>query len=138
MPRGERGFEDSWWGRIPPIWKAVVPLLVGGLAVNWLAPAGKEHYDRSPVTTYYDLYAADGRCLNDTPFDPDRGAHVAQRQVENDEMLTVTTPHYESSVPNSLRFFIMGRSVVGLAAVQPADVPTITVLRGHTCPTMPN
>ena len=78
----------------------VVALLAAGTALN-------VYQDQRDVgSAFSDRFADDGSCLDQTPFDPDSGAALLEREIAGQDVLTVVPEHANSYEPSVLNFVV--------------------------------
>lgn len=79
---------------------------------------------------YEAIYTASGRCLDDSPFDPEQGAHLSVDRQAGSTILTVTANDQQPGGPDSLHLLVRA----AFKDFRFADHRTAGVLVAANCP----
>lgn len=105
-------------------------LTVGAAAMAFVLLANRHEADDAG-SLFISQYTDNGGCLNDTPYDPDKGATVLESSSSEQDILTIIPEHAGLYSSKLLTFMVVKDAAHGLR-LQAAGSGTASVLAG-TC-----
>lgn len=97
-----------------------------------------EDLKSDPASTYETKFTDAGKCLENTPYDPDAGAMVHTDTIDGVNIISVVPKSANSYTPSALFLTIKEHGVFKQPDLQFADAATGSVLDGANCPDQPN